>query len=450
MKLLCHLRYTSSPALCVACSWHFNHGAGGAGFTFGAVDLPKALAALREIGDFIKEPDAGSFAATAGRGSAGRTLSERLSSPPQHSIQWGQNISIVEAGPFRPGQTVTYLVSVWLINCEGAAAVGSVLTLSLLAHTRLVTRQPECATLEHESFVECVLPTPFTCDDGVYSLRTQAQLPAEGSFGPFIASVSSDSVSDGFRTFAGGFTPLDSVSSELVTTDGDATWTSGSNIHRTGPYFRCGSVAGQTTSISGSFSIRAGQPCKDCCFATSCWLDRGQLVVQNYQLSVGSSGADDVTLEGISGNSCAIDRTWPPNQLPAECTLSGSRIVCHKDRIWPPCVPDQNGTTCALCRDDGDCPPVPACPPTSSVKCIANQCRCMAGQDTVINASAWLLPQRNFYNGLTLPQPLQCNVSTADVASKFAIVPVFWAARTLAGDVSWQICRTFVNDPSIP
>ena len=35
--------------------WHFNHGAGGAGFTFGAIDLPKALAVLKEIGDYIRE-----------------------------------------------------------------------------------------------------------------------------------------------------------------------------------------------------------------------------------------------------------------------------------------------------------------------------------------------------------------------------------------------------------
>ena len=46
------------PAVVVAvCSWHFNHGAGGPGFAFGAIDLPKALAELRKIGDFIRGGD---------------------------------------------------------------------------------------------------------------------------------------------------------------------------------------------------------------------------------------------------------------------------------------------------------------------------------------------------------------------------------------------------------
>lgn len=44
----------SALAGCVAvCSWHFNHGAGGPGFTYGAIDLPKALAVLRKIGKYI-------------------------------------------------------------------------------------------------------------------------------------------------------------------------------------------------------------------------------------------------------------------------------------------------------------------------------------------------------------------------------------------------------------
>jgi hypothetical protein len=43
----------------IGCSWHFDHGAGGPGFTFGAVDMPKALAALKEIGGFIREEEEG-------------------------------------------------------------------------------------------------------------------------------------------------------------------------------------------------------------------------------------------------------------------------------------------------------------------------------------------------------------------------------------------------------
>jgi hypothetical protein len=34
--------------------WHFSHGAGGRGFEFGAIDMPKAAAVLTEIGAFIR------------------------------------------------------------------------------------------------------------------------------------------------------------------------------------------------------------------------------------------------------------------------------------------------------------------------------------------------------------------------------------------------------------
>lgn len=159
-------------------------------------------------------------------------------------------------------------------------------------------------------------------------------------------------------------------------------------------YFECVEVNGKDISITSTLIVPAGRPCNTCCFDEDCWLDRGQLLVQNFELGVGASGADNVTVEGFS-EGLGINGTrgppWPIKPLPKECTLSGSRLLCHKDHI-----PAGGGGL-----------------------------------------------QREF-SGRTLPQPLKCNVSTA-TASRFAIVARFWAARTLTGDVAWHLCRTFVN-----
>lgn len=53
-KLEAYFRWAKEDPLIYGMNpWHFNYGAGGPGFTYGAIDLPKALAALRKIGKFI-------------------------------------------------------------------------------------------------------------------------------------------------------------------------------------------------------------------------------------------------------------------------------------------------------------------------------------------------------------------------------------------------------------
>ena len=307
------------------------------------------------------------------------------------AMQWDQNISISEAPPLRPSQTVSYSVAVWLTGCSpGQAAQDVVLTLSLIAHSDLTTQMPECAAYESVSFVECAVPS-LVCGD-VYILRVSARLPTEGLFAPHIASVTSDSVSGGFRTFEGGFTPMGipvGARSAALTTSTRAV--SPAVPARGGPYFACVFDAGKKIRMSGGLTVPAGHPCRTCCFSEECWLDRGQLVTANFALDVGQSGADGVTIEGFV-EGLDIDGTrgppWPVKPLPKECTLNGSRLVCYKDRVVP-------------------------------------------GM------------QRGF-SGLELPQPLNATVSAAN-AARFAIVGQFWAARTAAGDLSWAVCRTFVN-----
>jgi hypothetical protein len=336
----------------------------------------------------------------ATRATTDNTNIGKVAKKTERTLVWGQNLSIVEPGPFVPGQTVTYIIAVWLgSNCTaGSSAEDVVLTLSLLAHSDLVTHQTECSTFNDVNFVECSF-NRLSCGN-VYTLRVLAQLPVEGYFAPFIASVSSKSIDQGFRTFDGGFHSIgtSALSSDAVQLRSWVRSMAQVPVARTQPpsYFACVEVAGKDISITSTLIVPAGHPCKTCCFEDDCWLDRGQLVVQNYELGVGKVGVDNVVIEGVS-EGLQINGTrgppWPVKSLPKECHLNGSRLLCYKNHIAPGGL------------------------------------------------------QRGF-SGRALPQPLKCNVSAAPVSSKYAIVAQFWAARTLAGDVSWQLCRTFVNGVS--
>jgi hypothetical protein len=53
-KLKAYLKWAQEDPMIYGMNpWHFNNGAGGLGFSLGAIDMPKALAVLKQIGDFI-------------------------------------------------------------------------------------------------------------------------------------------------------------------------------------------------------------------------------------------------------------------------------------------------------------------------------------------------------------------------------------------------------------